>query len=308
MTELDSGEEVLSYLRERSNWGRWGQDDERGTLNLVTSEKRLAALGLARTGQTVSLSRPVALVSIDDDPAPASLETIVVPRGSDAGSVVDRLTLTCHNTSITHLDALAHIWDREGNWNGRAATDIIQPGGVSFGGIDAFRDGIITRGLLFDVPAHRGTEYVTQDRPVTGAELDEIAAAAGLEPAPGDAICIYSGRDRWDASQRIWGAGSRNAAGSVRPGLHASCLRFLRETDAGMLLWDMMDMRPSGVDVAFTIHGAVWAFGLALVDNAELGALAAECRAQRRNDFALFVAPLPITGGTGSAVNPIAIL
>jgi hypothetical protein len=308
MTELDTGEAVLAYLREHSNWGRWGDDDELGALNLVTAQKRLSALGLARTGQTVSLSRPVVLAPVDDDPAPATLETIVVPRGPDAGSVIDRLAITCHNTAITHIDSLCHIWDRDGNWNGRKPDDIIQPGGVSFGGIEAFGNGIITRGLLFDVPAHRGTDYVTQDRPVTGAELDEIARSTGIEPAPGDAICVYSGRDRWDAQLPPWGAGSRDAAQSVRPGLHASCLRFLRETDAAMLVWDMMDMRPSGVDIAFTIHGAVWAFGLALVDNAELGALAAACRSQGRHEFALCVAPLPIAGGTGSAVNPIAVL
>ncbi len=75
-----------------------------------------------------------------------------------------------------------------------------------------------------------------------------------------------------------------------------------------VLVWDMMDMRPSGVDIGFTIHGAVWSFGLALVDNAELGELAETLRAQGRHEFTLLVAPLPIPGGTGSPVNPLAVL
>lgn len=308
MTELSRGEDVRDFLRRRSNWGRWGENDELGTLNLVTAETRLSALGRVRTGQTVSLSRPIPLLPVNGEPAPAVLETIVVPRDPEAGSVVDRLTLNCHNTSVTHIDALCHIWDRDGNWNGGRPDETVTADGVRFAGIDAFRAGIVTRGVLFDVPAHRGTQYVTQDWPVTAVELDEIGRSAGIALEPGDAICIYSGRDRWDEVNPVWGAGSRDTEHSVRPGLHASCLRFLREADVALLVWDMMDMRPSGVDISFTIHGAVWAFGLALVDNAELGALAAVCRAEGRVDFALCIAPLPIPGGTGSAVNPIALL
>lgn len=308
MTGFEDGAAVAAYLREHSNWGRWGPDDELGTLNLVTPEKTREALGLVRSGRTLSLSRPIAVVSVGGDRPPASLETLTIPRDGGAGSVIDTLTITCHDTANTHIDSLCHIWDGDGNWNGRRPEDIIGPTGVTFGSIEAYRGGIVTRGVLLDVPAHRGTESVTQDRPVTGDELFEIAAANGIEPRPGDAICVYSGRDRWDAAGTPWGTGSRDAASSVRPGLDASCVRFLREVDAGLLVWDMMDMRPSGYDIPFTIHGTVWAFGLALLDNAELGPLAETLRAEGRHDFALCVAPLPIPGGTGSAVNPIALL
>ncbi|MEZ3158921.1 cyclase family protein [Microbacterium sp. BWT-B31] len=306
MIDLDTGEAVAAYLREQSNWGRWGADDELGTLNLVTAEKRLAALALAHTGQSISLSRPLAVRSVGGDAPPATIETVVVPR-DDAGSVIDHVTLTCHDTANTHIDSLCHIWDRDGQWNGRDPAASIQRDGVTFGSVEAYSAGIITRGLLLDVPAHRGTDHVTQDRPVTGEELFEIADSMGLDPQPGDAICVYSGRDRWDARHPAWGTGSRDAARSVRPGLHASCLRFLREVDAGMLVWDMMDMRPSGVDIPFSIHGAVWAFGLALLDNADLGHLSEACRTQDRHEFLLCVAPLRIPGGTGSAVNPLAV-
>ncbi len=196
MTDLTTGEAVDAYLREHSNWGRWGDDDELGALEPRHPSKRMDALGLVRSGQTLSLSRPVPLTGVGGDPAPAALETILVPRDPDAGSVIDRLTITCHNTAVTHIDALCHIWDSAGNWNGRRSEDIIEPGGVNFGSVEAFRDGIITRGLLFDVPAHRGTDYVTQDRPVTGAELEEIATASGIVPSPGMRIHYRAGNPR----------------------------------------------------------------------------------------------------------------
>lgn len=308
MSDFEDGAAVLEYLRRTRNWGRWGEDDERGALNLITPEKRRQAAGLVRSGRLVSLSRPYPLVPAPNNPTPATLLTKRVPRGEAGGSVVDQSTTICHSTASTHIDALCHVWDQDGMWNGRNPDQEIQPGGVRFGDVAAFSDGIVTRGVLLDVPAYRGSGYVTQDQPVTGKELVQVAHQTGVAVEPGDAVVIYSGRDRWDAQNTPWGTGSLDVAKSARPGLHVSCLRFLNDVDASVLVWDMMDLRPSGVEIAFAVHAAIWAYGIALVDNAELGPLADACRAENRWEFQLCVAPLPIDGGTGSAVNPIALL
>jgi kynurenine formamidase len=149
---------------------------------------------------------------------------------------------------------------------------------------------------------------VTQDEPVTGTELSELARARGLDIEPGDAVVVHCGRERWSAESDLWGAGSLDVASSRRPGLHVSCLPFLREVDAALLVWDMMDVRPNGFDLAFAVHAAIWALGIALVDNALLEPLAEACAREGRWEFQLCIAPLRIKGGTGSPVNPIALL
>lgn len=306
-TEFASRDAVLDYLRGARNWGRWGDDDELGTLNLVTDEKRRRAAALVRSGRMVSLARPFPLQEAPNNPNPATLRTTRIERAPGAGSVVDDTTVGCHSTVSTHVDALCHLWDADGMWNGRDPDEVIRPEGVRFADVAAFAGGIVTRGVMFDVPRHRGVPYVTQEEPVTGAELWEIADRNGLAVEPGDAVVVCSGRESWDAANAPWGTGSLDVASSARPGLHVSCLPFLRDVDAGMLVWDMMDVRPNGFELAFAVHAGIWAFGLALLDNALLEPLARACEAEGRWEFQLCVAPLPIAGGTGSPVNPLAL-
>jgi kynurenine formamidase len=308
MTEFASKEDVLRYLREARNWGRWGEDDQLGTLNLVTPEKRCRAAALVRSGRIVSLARPFPTEVAANNPSPAQLYTTRVERGPTAGSVVDFAGINCHGTASTHIDAVCHVWDEDGMWNGRDPDEVIAFDGVRFGDVASYGNGIVTRGVLLDVPRHRGVPYVTQEQPVTGPELRAVAAAEGIELEPGDAVAVYSGRERWDAENPPWGTGSLDVGTSSRPGLHVSCLPFLRDVDAAVLVWDMMDLRPNGFDLAFAVHAAIWAFGLALVDNALLEPLAEACAEEGRWEFQLCIAPLRIAGGTGSPVNPIAVL
>jgi kynurenine formamidase len=307
-TPFTDRESVLAYLRGARNWGRWGPDDERGAVNLITPEKRRRAAGLVQRGDVVSLSRPFPLEPAANNPSPALRQTSRIARGATAGSAVDRLAIDTHGTASTHMDALCHVWDAEGMWNGREPDREVGADGVGFAGIDAFADGIVTRGVVLDVPRHRGVPYVTQDDPVTGAELRAIAASIDVEIEPGDALIVHCGRERWDADQGAWGAGSLDVGTSIRPGLHMSCLPFLREVDAAVLVWDMMDVRPNGFELAFAVHAAIWAFGVVLVDNALVEPLAAACASAGRWEVQLILAPLPIQGGTGSPINPLALL
>jgi len=308
VTEFASRDEVWRFFREARNWGRWGDDDELGALNLVTPEKRRMAASLVRSGTIVSLARPFPTQVAANNPSPAQLFTTRVERGPNAGSVVDFASINCHGTASTHIDALCHVWDEDGMWNGRDPDREIHHDGVRFADVSSFGEGIVTRGVLLDVPRHRGVPFVTQEEPVTGEELRAVAAAEGVELEPGDALVVYSGRESWDAVNPPWGTGSLDVGSSARPGLHVSCVPFFREVDAAMLVWDMMDVRPNGFELAFAVHAAIWVLGIALVDNALLEPLAQVCAREGRWEFQLCVAPLRIAGGTGSPVNPIAVL
>jgi len=113
---------------------------------------------------------------------------------------------------------------------------------------------------------------------------------------------VYGGRDNWDKVNPTWGSDPRG-----RAGLHASCLKFIRESDCCLLVWDMMDFMPNGYDIPWSVHGAIFAYGIGLLDNALLQPLADVCAEEGRYEFMLIVAPLRVVGGTGSPVNPIAM-
>jgi kynurenine formamidase len=193
-------------------------------------------------------------------------------------------------------------------WNGRDPNEEISFNGSRWAGIDKWGDGIVTRGILLDVPGHRGTSYVGVDDPVQGEELQEIANKLGVQLSPGDAIAVYSGRDRWESSGRFWGADHTEDGRPLHAGLHASCLEFLRDNDAAVLAWDMLDATPNEWGLSFTVHGAIFSFGMALIDHCDLAPLALACAEEGRYAFMLVVAPLVVRGGTGSPVNPLALL
>jgi kynurenine formamidase len=251
----------------------------------------------------ISLSYPFPTQPSPVNEHPAQHYIRVLQRDDGNGVATDYYGIAYHGRVCTHIDALCHGWGRRGLWNGRPASDVITFEGSKWSGIDVWRDGIVTRGVLLDVPRHRAEQFVTSERPVHGSELSAIAAEEGVEVGNGDAVMVYSGRDRYEATKHQWGLPDE------RPGLHASCLRFIRDTDCSVLGWDMMDAWPSGYeDPPWPVHAAIWSFGVALIDNCELGALSHACEEEGRYDFLLVVAPLLVPGGTGSPVNPLAIL
>lgn len=300
--------EVLAYLHERRNWGRWGQDDQVGAINLITPEKRVKAAALVRTGRSISLSRYFPKQPRGGNPYPAQHWMKIVPRGT-GGFSADYYGIYYHGVASTHLDALCHTWDDQGMWNGRDPAREITFEGATFGSVEHWSTGIITRGVLLDVPKHRGAPYVSVERPVHGWELEDIAKAQGVTLEPGDAIVVYSGREALQAAHpgQYYDTTPFGTTSPVRPGLHASCLPFLREHDIAVLVWDMMDAMPNGYDIPWSVHGAIFAYGIALLDNALLQPLAEVCAAEGRYEFMLLIAPLKVVGGTGSPANPIAL-
>jgi len=305
--KLPSDADVRSWIRDRSNWGRWGKADQLGALNLVTPAKRVAATRVVRNGRSVSLSRPFPKEPGPNNAYPAQHYMRTVPRGK-GGFAADYYGIFYHGIASTHIDALCHTWDEGGMWNGRDPKKEVTFEGATFGGVEHWSEGIITRCVMLDVPRHRGVASVTQDAPVHGWELDEILSKRGIRLEPGDAVAVYSGRDAWQANNPDTPYGRPFGGGpNIRPGLHVSCLPFLRDHDVSLLVWDMLDHLPIGYDIPWAVHAALFAYGVALVDNALLEPAAKACVEEGRDEFMLVIAPLRVVGGTGSPANPLAV-
>jgi kynurenine formamidase len=300
-------EDVVHLLHDRSNWGRWGKDDEVGAVNLITAEKRVAAASLVRSGRSVSLSRPFPTLPAANNPYPAAHYMKGIPRDGGAGGATDYYGIQYHGFSCTHIDALCHTWDERGMWNGRSAANEIKQDGARWAGIQNWKTGLTTRGVLLDVPAFRGEAFVRYEAPVHGDELEAIAKRQNIVLEPGDAIIVYCGRAAWDQTNALWGGESTSDGAPRRAGLHASCLEFVRDSDCAVLGWDMQDLVPNEWGLPWTVHGAIHSYGVAVVDNCELEPLAAACAEEGRSEFMLVLAPLRVTGGTGSPVNPLAL-
>lgn len=282
--------EVDATYAKRRNWGRWGADDQRGAVNLITPEKRVAATRLVSRGRSVSLSRPFS----------PEQQFTRISNDKDGGSVIDYYGFIYHGTTVTHVDALGHVWDHDGMWNGRKPAEVLDTQGAHFADITAFSDGLITRGVLLDVPRHRGQPHVTMDRPVQGAELEAIARAQKVDVRSGDALLVYSGRESFQRSGGSYG-------GTNRPGLHPTCAGFIRDHDVSILGWDMMDARPDGYGLRWPVHGVLFNYGVVLLDNALLEPLAVACAEEKRYEFLFIALPLRVPRGTGSPANPVAI-
>jgi kynurenine formamidase len=297
----DRQAEFEALLEKLSNWGRWGEDDQRGAVNLITPAKRVEAAALVRTGQAVSLSRPFPKAPAANNPRPAQhfVKSAEVNGGYTAG--IDYYGIQPHGLVCTHVDALCHVWSKQGMWNGRAAEDYFDTDGSRWGDIAQWADGIVTRGVLIDIPRLRGGECVTYDKPVTAEDLRTAVERQNVEVRPGDALLIYCGRDMYDANNPPWGTEQR------RPGLHASCVTFFAEADCAAIAWDMQDHAPNDIGMSLTVHLALFKLGMAVVDHCEFGELSRVCASEGRYDFMFSALPLVVSGGTGSPVNPVAI-
>src|SRR5712691_5285523 len=164
---------VEGYFKELNNWGRWGDGDQLGTVNLVTPAKRARAQTLVKTGRTVSLAR-------DIGPQPALMYHATFPSNRERADVVlDRFDLVYHGFTITHIDALCHVAFDGQLYNGRPFMQSLSAAGASWCPIDPLFDGITTRGVLLDVAAGRKEGYVTVGDPITPRELDGGASRLG---------------------------------------------------------------------------------------------------------------------------------
>jgi kynurenine formamidase len=301
--------EVDALLEDVSNWGRWGHDDELGTLNLLTDQTRLAASRTVMFGRAISLSRELKPRATPDNPNPLMHHMLRTGHEADAegyASSADWMGLACHGFGVTHLDALAHVFWRGRMYNNRPASLVAATSACLANAVGVMADGLVCRGVLFDVPPAMDVDWVEPGQALTCDDLDACEQAAGVEVGPGDALFIRFGRD---VRRRQRGVHEPLRAGN--PGLAPECARWLRERDLLALGTDVTSdvMVPGAAPHTMPIHvTALVGMGMPLVDNADLERLAAACLALGKSDFMLTVAPLALVRATGSPVNPIAVL
>jgi kynurenine formamidase len=295
-----SSADVLGYFDTLSNWGRWGPDDQLGALNLITPEVTAAAVATVRHGRTVSCARDLDTVAAADNPAPVTHHMIGT---FTEGWGADYLAVAPHGFATSHIDALCHVFHDGTLYNGYGAETVTAHGATRLG-IHHLKSGVVSRGVLLDIPALRGLDALEPGEPVYPEDLEAAEARAGMRVRPGDVLMVRTGRWVWRAGHGPWDLASLAA------GLDASCLPWLRERGVAALGSDgVSDVLPSRVEgVAMPIHEvALVALGLHLLDNLDLEAVAAACAEEDRAEFLLVVAPLVLRRGTASPVNPIAI-
>jgi kynurenine formamidase len=295
-----SDDEVEAFHSSLSNWGRFGDRDQLGTLNLITAEKRTAAAASVRTGRTISCARALPTEPGPENPRPV---THLMVATSAEGYGGDYFALAPHGFAVSHIDALCHIFHRGKLYNGYASERVTAHGALDLG-IDALRDGIVSRGILLDVARARGVDWLEPGEPIFPEDLDRAEADAGATVESGDVLLVHTGRWRCHREQGAWDPSERLA------GLDASCLPWLFERGVAALGCDgASDVIPSRIKgFGLPIHSvAIAAMGLHLIDNLDLGALAAACIEEERGSFLFTLAPLILERGTASPVNPIAL-
>jgi kynurenine formamidase len=302
------GVEDFQALFDRcSNWGRWGPDDERGTLNLITPEVRVRAASLVRDGVTVSCAHPVNTVGDNENPSPAMhfmVRAGDVADGKTVTSTADHLAISPHGVAHSHLDALCHFFWQGKTYNGRPV-GVVTSAGARANAITIGQDGIVSRGVLLDIPRLWGKDWLEPDEAVTVADLEAAERSSGVQVQSGDVLLVRTGRQARRKTLGPWD--SRTALS----GLHHETGPWLRERGVALLGCDgVSDVRKQPFTVTtHPIHIlTLVAMGMQLLDNQNLEDLAAACAARSRWEFMLVVAPLKLIGGTASMVNPIAIL
>ncbi len=292
--------EVDAFHDSLSNWGRWGQRDQLGALNLITPEKRVAAGALIRTGRTVACARPLATESGPDNPNPVVHLMTGTATESYGG---DYVALAPHGFSTSHIDALCHMFHGDRLYNGYPIERVTAHGALDLG-IHELCDGVVSRGVLLDLPGLRGVAYLEPGEPIFPDDLEGAEERCGVRVEEGDVLLIHTGRWACREERGAWDASARLA------GLDASCLPWLGARGVAALGCDgVSDVLPSRVaGIPLPIHRvAIVAMGLHLLDNLELGRLARACADERRWAFFLAIGPLVLRRGTASPVNPIAI-
>ncbi|HVA45337.1 MAG TPA: cyclase family protein [Pirellulales bacterium] len=294
--------DIDAMMTSLSNWGRWGQEDQRGTLNLITPAKQKAAVALVRDGVTVSLAR--AAIKEEADGSPAFEHKIVaLPKpGDEIAYAGDEFAVRYHGFAQTHLDGLCHLIYKGRMYNG-FSQDVLTVKGAGKLGVENFKSGILTRAVLMDMPRHLGVRYLDGKRAIYPEDLEAWEKKSGVKVESGDAVLIHTGRWARREVEGPWDVMKGSA------GLHASCLPWLKQRDVALVGSDLaLDVLPSGVE-AFPqpVHWVcIVAMGMPILDNCDFKQLSQEAHARKRWSFLLTVAPLTVEGATGSPVNPLA--
>jgi kynurenine formamidase len=311
MSEAWTPERMRRVYEQVKNWGRWGEDDEAGTLNLITPEKRREGAACVVSGEAVSCALELPVAPSPENPSPAlhmmlrGGDDCVIP-GFGLETTLDFIGVAFHGMATSHIDALCHVLVDGRMYNGFAKEEVKSTGAVR-GSILCARDGICSRGVLLDVPRSRGVAWLEPGTAIRIADLEAAEADGNVRATEGDVLLVATGRDARRAEHGPWSPAERGLSG-----LHPECIPWLHGRGIAALGSDGISdpLPPSPIEGwALPVHQcALSAMGLHLLDNLRLDALAEACARHDRWAFQLTVAPLLIDKGTGSPVNPIAVL
>jgi kynurenine formamidase len=288
------------------NWGRWGEHDEIGALNLVGADEILAATTLIRQGKVASLAQPLSKKT----PVPNHRAGLLHFMSRDGGDYAagarsvhgfqfaeDSVVMPLHFG--THIDALCHTWCEDQLYNGHASSEITSTHGAKKCGVDKLPPSV-TRGVLLDIAKRHGSP-LPDGYSIDVKELKDTAELAGVELKSGDAVLIRTG---WLEDQA--GKRAQDVNFNEEPGIDVSAALWLANSGAVMVGADnyAIEAMPFPEGTIFPVHqrlirdyGISLLEGLALQGFAQLGI----------NEFMFVAAPLPIVGGTGSPITPLAI-
>jgi kynurenine formamidase len=284
-------QQVETWMKELSNWGRWGKDDQLGTMNLITEAKRKQALALAKVGTVVSLAHLPPLVPKAQAQSAGAFLEIHLSLLS-AAFTTEEQQLAFHGSSFTHIDALCH-GDHDGKiYNGYPLKESVTEAGCKKLGIDALKGGVVTRGVLIDIPRLRGVAHLEPGTHVYREDIEAWEKRAGVTISSGDAIFLHTGR---------WETGKTS-------GYDVSLIPWLKQRDVALVSSDgIQDVSEVEGTILPLHHYTLVALGANILDNAELTELSRTAARLNRWEFLFVTAPVATPGGTGSPVNPLAI-
>ncbi len=295
--------EFDTLMQDISNWGRWGEDDELGTLNLITAAKRRDAAALVEEGVTVSMAFDLNKVK---DALNANPFEHTVTLGEFGGHAVagDKYSVEYHGFAHSHMDGLPHFAHKGFFYNGVPYSAAKATGTEKLGIHNAGINGVFTRGVLVDLPRHLGIDFLEPGTAITASDLEAWEKKNGVEIGSGDVLLIRTGRWAKVAQDGQWNFLEKAA------GAHASLAAWLKARDVAVIGCDgVSDVMPSGVEgLANPLHELVLVgLGMPILDNLDLEAVATAAAARQRPTFLFVAAPLRVPGGTGSPLNPLAV-
>jgi hypothetical protein len=294
--------EYERWQTELTNWGRWGKDDELGTLNLVTDAKRAQAARLVKDGVAVSLASNAETQKGVDVPCPVEWSMVSV----SAGAAMDRIGYPCiHGAGTTHLDSFAHVFFGGKMWNGYPVEGLVtKEGGAAKNSILTMKNGIVTRGVLYDIARLKGVPYLEPGTRIFVEDLEAWEKKTGVRAMAGDAMLLRWGRWTRRSALGPW-PNNEGMAGNDK-----TVIPWNKKRDIAILGWETPDYapHPPGDLPGSSLHYfALAILGIHLLDRADFDAVGQAAAARNRWEFMLTIAPLPIPRGTGSPVNPIAM-
>lgn len=294
-------------------WGRWGADDGKGALNLLTPERVLAAVAAVRSGRVISLAMPFSPDGPQNGQNRHNPKLTMVEVGNQTylpgGFQYADDTLFMSTQGATQWDALSHAFYDDVMWNGRRAPESIDDHGAAVNSVTSFRDGVVGRGVLIDVARHVGTDRLADNTAISPELLDEVLAAQETTVEAGDIVLVRTGcvgaavRDgSYPFDHFVMGA----------PGLSVRCADWLVTKDVAAVAADNVAVEVTIADA----EGAMMPLhmicqrdaGIIFGELFDLDELGEACAAQNRWTFLLVAAPLPVQGAVGSPINPLAIL